>query len=154
MSKNEIKYIKKETQQSKVYQVEFLQWQASRAVEQALENILTSYQISLSEWRLLGLIVKQGELQATEIAMMMGVKLPLVTRNIGNLRRKKWITILPHAKDRRIKRIFISPVGKEKLQEIEKNMSRSLRRSFRGVSKEDMATYSEVLTKIIFNGSF
>ncbi len=154
MSKNEIKYIKKETQQSKVYQVEFLQWQASRAVEQALENILTSYQISLSEWRLLGLIVKQGELQATEIAMMMGVKLPLVTRNIGNLRRKKWITVLPHAKDRRIKRIFISPVGKEKLQEIEKNMSRSLRRSFRGVSKEDMATYSEVLTKIIFNGSF
>ena len=154
MSKTEIKYIKKETQQSKVYQVEFLQWQASRAVEQALENILTSYQISLSEWRLLGLIVKQGELQATEIAMMMGVKLPLVTRNIGNLRRKKWITVLPHAKDRRIKRIFISPVGKEKLQEIEKNMSRSLRRSFRGVSKEDMATYSEVLTKIIFNGSF
>jgi MarR family transcriptional regulator, transcriptional regulator for hemolysin len=154
MSKKGVKDTKKETRQSRVYEVEFLQWQASRAIEQVLENVLITYQISVSEWRLLGLILKQGELQATEIAMMMGVKLPLVTRTIGNLRRKKWITVLPHAKDKRIKRIFISQIGKEKLQEIEKSVSVSLRRSFRGVSKEEMSMYTEVLTKIIFNGSF
>jgi DNA-binding MarR family transcriptional regulator len=154
MSKKEVKDTKKETRQSRVYEVEFLQWQASRAIEQVLENVLIAYQISVSEWRLLGLILKQGELQATEIAMMMGVKLPLVTRTIGNLRRKKWITVLPHAKDKRIKRIFISQIGKEKLQELEKSVSVSLRRSFRGVSKEEMSMYTEVLTKIIFNGSF
>ncbi len=154
MSKKGGENTKKEASQSKVYQIEFLQWQASRAVEQVLENILITYQISVSEWRLLGLIVKQGELQATEIALMMGVKLPLVTRTIGNLRRKKWITVLPHTKDRRIKRIFISSVGKEKLREIEKSVSVSLRKSFRGVSKEDITIYTEVLTKIIFNGSF
>ncbi|MCW1887993.1 MAG: MarR family transcriptional regulator [Candidatus Moranbacteria bacterium] len=154
MSKKEVGKTQKERSYSKVYQVEFLQWQASRAMEQMLENILMPYQVSVSEWRLLGMILKQGELQATEIAMMMGVRLPLVTRNIGNLRRKKWITILPHTKDRRIKRIFISPVGREKLQEIERGVSKSLQKSFRGVTKEEMSIYSEVLTKIIFNGSF
>ncbi len=152
MSKEIQKKPKKEAQKSKTHQVEFMQWQATRVMEQVLEQVLTPYHLSLSEWRLLGLIREQGELQATEIALMMRVKLPLITRHIGSLKRKRWISVLHHAKDRRIKRILISEIGKEKLQMLEKMMSLTLRKSFRGVTKEEMQSYSNVLTKIIFNG--
>ena len=152
MPKTVEKKPKKEVQKSKTHRVEFLQWQATRVLEQVLENILTPYQISLSEWRLLGLIREQGELQATEIALTMGVKLPLITRHIGSLKRKKWLTVLHHAKDRRIKRILLSPIGREKLQAMEKEMSKSFQKSFRSVTKEEIEGYRSVLTKIVFNG--
>lgn len=152
MSKEAKKLPEKAAKKSKTHRVEFLHWQVTRVLEQVLEAELIPYQISVSEWRLLGLIKDQGELQATEIALSMGVKLPLVTRQVGSLKRKKWITVLPHAKDRRIKRIFISPLGKEKLELIEKIMTKAFRKSFHNVSKEELEVYGGVLAKIIYNG--
>jgi DNA-binding MarR family transcriptional regulator len=129
-----------------------LQWQAYRILEQVLENALTKQQISAPEWKLLGLIADHKELQATEIALIMDVKLPLVTRNISSLKRKKWITILHHQKDRRIKRILIAETGYAKLVEVEKIVRQSLEHNFQGVTKAERACYKTVLKKIVSNG--
>jgi len=128
-----------------------LQWKAYRTLEYMLEKPLSKHQISAPEWKLLGLVYDKGEMQATEVALIMDVKLPLITRNVSSLKNKKLIAIQNHSEDKRIKLITVTPKGSEKLFAIEKDVRGMLAKIFRGVSREEFTHYKIVLKKIIDN---
>jgi DNA-binding MarR family transcriptional regulator len=128
-----------------------LQWKAYRTLEQALELPMKKQSISAPEWKLLGLVFDRGEMQATEVAFLMDVKLPLVTRNVTTLKNKKLIAIENHKEDKRIKLITVTAKGKDKLFAIEKDVRAALGNVFQGVTKDEMQQYKNVLKKIVGN---
>ncbi len=83
----------------------------------------------------------------------MDVKLPLVTRNVGTLKKKGFITIKRHSQDKRAKCIAISPAGEKKLIAIDADVRRAIGVVFKTATKNEFDVYKTVLGKIIQNGS-
>lgn len=130
-----------------------LQWKAYRILEQALEKPMKKHGVSAPEWKLLGLVYDAQEILATEVALLMDVKLPLVTRNVGTLKKKGFITIKKHSQDKRAKCIAISPAGEKKLIAIDTDVRKAIGAVFKTATKNEFDAYKTVLVKIIQNGS-
>jgi MarR family transcriptional regulator, transcriptional regulator for hemolysin len=130
-----------------------LQWKAYRVLEHVLEQPLQLHNMSAPEWKLLGLIYDMPETLPTEVASLMDVKLPLVTRNVGTLQEKGFITIKQHKLDKRAKCIAISQAGEVKLRAVDEAVRKAIGGVFKTATPSEFEAYRSVLEKIIENGS-
>ncbi len=135
-----------------IHRMGLLQWKGQRTLEAFLDPILKKHRLSHSEWKLLGIVFDAGELQAREIATLLDVKAPLVTRILAVLLRKKLLRIEAHDRDRRIKCINITAAGERSLGNMEGDVRKMLDALFSGLSPEHIRNYKEVMGAIIENG--
>ena len=118
-----------------------------------MDKPLKKHGVSAPEWKLLGLIYDTEEILATEVALFMDVKLPLVTRNVSTLKKKGFIIVKSHQEDKRAKWIAISRAGEKKLIEIDTDVRRAIGAVFKTATKHEFDAYKTVLEKIIQNRS-
>ncbi len=135
-----------------MHQTGLLQWQGYRTLKALHHPILANYHTTRVEWKFLGIVYGEGNLQVTEIAERLGVRIPLVTRTIKALLQKKNIIIEQHPQDRRVKCIDITAKGIKRLAQIEKDVQKDLSILLQGIPSKKIEIYKEVLTAIVHNG--
>ena len=134
------------------YQVGLLQAKAYRALKQKTAEILEPYEITTFEWAFLGLLNDNTSLRQKEAAQELGVEPPFVTQMLRSLKTKDFIIEKKDEKDTRVKNIFLTPKGKQFVQDVEPIVRQQIHPLISGITTSEMLDYLMVLAKISKNG--
>lgn len=126
-----------------------LQSQAVRTLKKNYNSILSEYNLSVTEWMLIGQLYDEKELQASEIAEILDVKPPLVTNLIAQLEKKELVVRKKDSKDSRAKVIVMSKKTEELVPKIEDDLKKTMKKSLGKTSLNDLLNYQKVLENIV-----
>jgi DNA-binding MarR family transcriptional regulator len=107
---------------------------------------------SVSEWFVLSDVYHNKQVMAKDIAALLDVEAPLITRLVNNLSQNNLVEISPHLTDKRIKYISPTRQADELVPRIETSLEALLSKTLHGVRQTEMANYQKVLETIIKNG--
>ncbi len=133
------------------YSTGLLQGKAYRVLQFHLTKALFPYDLSIPEWKLLGQLCDHGPMKLIDLAEILDVKAPLVTRLSSQLEKKKLIRREYAPGDKRIKIIHLLLPGKRMLPMIEKGVKARMGKLLVGTSQADLHTYVRVLASIVNN---
>ena len=135
----------------KTYAVGLLQSRAYRALKQETARLLKKDKLTPIEWSMIGIIADQTQpILASEIAFILGVKAPLVSRMIKRLQAADWISIAP-SKDKRQRALLLTTQGKKRVATIEQHLREGIRPLLHGVKPKDLVGYLNTLEVIAEN---
>ncbi len=141
------------THTHKTYKAAVLQTGAHRELRNHVVSTLANYDLTTSEWTILGHIYHNESLRFVDIAELLDVEPPHITTLIDILQKKKLVMRKDDPSDRRAKRIFLTKKAQELVPEIEIELSTRMNLLLEGISPEEMKTYFKVLETIIENSS-
>lgn len=133
------------------YSTGLLQGKAYRALQFHLTKALFPFDISIPEWKLLGQLCDHGPMKLIDLAEILDVKAPLVTRLSSQLEKKGLVRRENDPGDKRIKIIYLLLPGKRMLPVIEKRVKAKMERLLLGTSRPELLTYVRVLARIVDN---
>lgn len=113
-----------------------------------MNNYLKLYDLSLSEWKVLGSLYERGELTPSDIGEMLGIKLPIATRLINHMEAKKLLKRSSGQPDKRKIEVQISPSGKRLAKQLEHSLRHEMRQFLGDISHKELETYLLVLNKL------
>ena len=85
--------------------------------------------------------------RVSDLAELLGVDAPAVTRKVQQLERHGYVAIEPDAGDRRAKRITLTRSGEKTIERIMLAVDRRLTRLFEGWTKEQVTVFTSSLEK-------
>ncbi len=127
-----------------------LQGRAYRDLHNHLSDGLSSFHLSLTQWKALALI-NDGFDTTTQVAQILDVESPLATRLIKQLIEKGYVRKKENATDRRISTLSPTPKAKIAIPLINMAVGKLLYDLMGGLSKSDIKTYVRVLETIVTN---
>jgi DNA-binding MarR family transcriptional regulator len=130
------------------YNAGVIQSQAFRAMSNFMTERLVRYNLSLSEWKLLGHLKEVKNMTPSEISDFLSVKLPISSRLLKSLEAKGLLRRTQSKKDSRLIRAQITNKGEQLAGEIEGHMRQNLRQFLSDIRREDLEIYLRVMTKI------
>ena len=142
----------KKTNITAAYNSGILQGKAYRVLKNHLDQSLEHFHISILEWKILGLIFDHEELNIAELASLLSVDPPLITRIVNSLEKKDLVQKTPHLNDKRITVIIMTAKGKKMIPLIEIAVKNSIRSLFSGITPEEFGIYMKVLKAIVSQG--
>jgi DNA-binding MarR family transcriptional regulator len=87
-------------------------------------------------------------LRVSELAELLAIDTPSVTRKVQQLERLGYVSIQPEIEDRRAKRVALTPTGDQTLQRVMAAGKKRLARLFVGWTKEEIETLSALMSKL------
>jgi MarR family 2-MHQ and catechol resistance regulon transcriptional repressor len=130
------------------YEAAMRQSQAFRALSIFLTAELKQFDLSLSEWKLLGHLSETNEMTPSEIAILLNVKLPISTRILKSLVLKKCIVRRISHKDNRVIHAHITKKGKNLVNEVEKHLRQEMKNFLSDIDRQDLETYLKVVVQL------
>lgn len=133
------------------YKAGVMQAASHRLLQKHCDEILKEYDITKTQWLLIGTILDAGEagIRITDLAQQVGTTLSYLTNTVNLLESKGYLQRTAHTTDSRSKFVSINPESIEKCHEIEHFLRDKLRKSiYAEVSAEDFRTYLKVLYKL------
>lgn len=116
-------------------------WLADRALgDLGLSNSLG--------WTLIHLSRSGGDVKQTDLADALEISDPSLVRLLDQLGAAGLVTRTPDPRDRRIRRVALTPAGHERLTAVEAVLARLRRRLLAGVDDADLAVTLAVLERI------
>lgn len=88
-----------------------------------------------------------GSARVSDLAELLGVDTPSVTRKVQQLERLGYVTIEPDAADKRAKRIVLTKSGEKTIERIMQALDHRLARLFEGWTKEEVTKFSSSLER-------
>lgn len=85
--------------------------------------------------------------RVSDLADLLGVDTPAVTRKVQQLERLGYVAIGPDAEDKRAKRITLTRSGQKTIERIMLAVNQRLTRLFEGWTKEEVTMFSSSLEK-------
>jgi DNA-binding MarR family transcriptional regulator len=85
--------------------------------------------------------------RVSDLAQLLDVDTPAVTRKVQQLERLGYVTITPDVDDKRAKRVAITKSGEKTIERIMLAANHRLSRLFEGWSKEEVTIFSSSLDK-------
>lgn len=85
--------------------------QASQLISGEFHRVARDHGLSVSEWRVLASLAGGPPVSISELAQMSVTKQPTVTRLIDRMEERGHVRRMPHASDRRITLVGITPDG-------------------------------------------
>jgi DNA-binding MarR family transcriptional regulator len=85
--------------------------------------------------------------RVSDLAELLGVDTPAVTRKVQQLQRRGYVAIERDADDKRAKRITLTKSGEKTIERITLALNHRLTRLFEGWTKEEVAIFSTSLEK-------
>jgi DNA-binding MarR family transcriptional regulator len=129
------------------------QVKAYRILQAAVANVVKSYELgSVSEWFVLSHVYYNDNVMAKDLAALLQVEAPLITRLVGNLERKGLVTITVHPDDKRVKFIKATDEAASLVATIQSRIQAAVDALLAGLTQQDLDSYQRVLTAIIKNG--
>lgn len=136
-----------------LYENGITQVKAYRLLQEQVADVVREHGLgSVSEWFVLSHVHTNGVVMAKDLAALLDVEAPLITRLVNNLVDSGLVSVQPHSSDRRAK--IINPTQKSDalVNQVELALRKRLDKLLEGVSAADLATYQKVLTTIVANG--
>jgi len=133
------------------YSTSLLQGKAYRALSRHLTQALFPHKLSIPEWKLLGQLYEKGEMRLAELADLLEVRPPLVTKLVDGLEARGLLRRIPDPEDSRARLISATAEGRGIIPKAEKDVKRAMAVLLKDVSREDLLKYLRVLAKIIDN---
>lgn len=130
------------------YNAGLLQGKAYRVLNDKLSLTLKPFNLSVTEWKILGQLYDHQSLQLNEIARILDVEPPLITKLIDAMEHKKLVIKNSEESDKRVKMASISDQGKKLIPIIEKKVKICLKELLEGVNIVELITYAKVLKNI------
>lgn len=148
------KKIEKTKAEFHTYSVGLLQAKAFRVLKNETSQYLKPFALTTVDWAFLGILYhsKQGE-NPSDLARLMGVKAPYVTRIIQKMQKKRMISVSYPSGDKRIKMITLTKEGRAHVKAIETDLRLHMRSVMKGASMRDILGYIAVLKHLVANGS-
>ena len=91
------------------YTTSLYQVKAQRILRDKVTHALSDYELSSTEWTILGQIYEHKDgIRLSELAIMLGVEAPLITNLIERLVKKELVQKHAHPRDKRAKLLFLT----------------------------------------------
>ncbi len=133
------------------YSTGLLQGKAYRALSHHLTQALFPYELSVPEWKLLGQLYEKGEMHLAELAYLLDVRPPLVTKLVDSLEARGMLQRVRDPEDSRARLISATPAGKAVIPKAEYAVKRAMASLLQGVTRGDLLNYLRVLARIVDN---
>jgi DNA-binding MarR family transcriptional regulator len=130
------------------YNAGMIQSQAFRALSNFLTDQLTGFNLSLSEWKLLGHLLEVDDMTPSEISELLSVKLPISSRLLKSLESKGLLRRNQNEKDSRIVHARITDKGRQLAGEVENYLRRNMNHFLSDIKRDELETYLRVMSKI------
>jgi len=117
-----------------------------------LTDALKAYDISIPEWKILGKLYDFEKVKVVELANMLDVDPPLITKLVNKLEKKDMVVRMSEPADQRIVWIKHTEKGKSLIPELEVAVRKELRFLLDGITGGDMVAYKKVLNTIVKQG--
>jgi DNA-binding MarR family transcriptional regulator len=88
-----------------------------------------------------------GESRVSDLADLLGVDTPSVTRKVQQLERLGYVTIEPDANDKRAKRISLTKSGEKTIERVTLAIHRRLTRLFEGWTSDEVTNFATSLDR-------
>jgi len=137
--------------QLNAYSTGLLQGKAYNRLHVALTQMLSPYNLSIPEWKLLGQLHEHGKIRLAELAEYLSYDPPMVTKLAKQLEKKELLQRLQDPHDERAKIVSITKRGNNLVIQIEPIAKKTLAIILNGVSRDELLTYLKVLTVIVNN---
>ena len=129
-----------------------LQGKAYRALQNQLSQTLAVFNISIAEWKLLGLLTDMQVARIGDLAEALAVEPPLITKMVKQLVKTKFIIQKTDPADKRASILTPTTHTKNLIEELNAPVRKALGDLLIGVSPEEFQIYMRVLTTIGKNG--
>lgn len=129
-----------------------LQGKAYRTMQNHLSDTLAAFELTIPEWKVLGLIYDNGPLRVSDLAEILDVDPPLITKLVNNLEEKKLVERVGDVNDKRSARIKVTMKGEHRISRIEPEVRAMLGQLLQGLTVKDMDIYKKVLATIVAQG--
>jgi DNA-binding MarR family transcriptional regulator len=134
------------------YDYSILLTKAYRTLRTQVYSCLEKYALIPTHWSLIGIVYRaKTGLTLSDAAVVLGVKLPLVTIMVDYLAEKGLIERIANKADGRSKLLVPTKEGVAQVAIIEKDITESLTPLLNGISADQMHTFQTVLQAIINN---
>jgi DNA-binding MarR family transcriptional regulator len=128
------------------YKIGLLQTKAYRALKAHTTTVLKPFQLSTVEWALLGILhEQQAGIRSMDVADLLGVEQPFITVLLKKLSDRELVHIEPHASDRRVKLVTLTPSGRDFVVTTEEVVLAGMKPLLGKLKSPDIATYLTVL---------
>ena len=135
----------------KSYEFGLIQTKAFRALKGHTLALLQPYSLTTYEWAVLGVLfeAKDNGYRITELADILHVSKPFITKTIGRLTDKGWVQRSSSVEtDKRSVRVELTAHAKKEIPVIEKYLRAETKHVFKGISKAKLFFYMQVLEQI------
>lgn len=131
------------------YETGLLQAKAYRILKTVVTQSLEEYQLSTTEWALIGYVFKNKQMRSSDIAGLLGVEAPLVTHHINALEARGILARQPDPTDQRAKIIILTNDGKKMVPRIEQDVKAATKQLLGKNGVRDLLGYVRVLQSIV-----
>lgn len=119
---------------------------------QAMNEALSSMDLTSAQGHLMGFLAHSDQPPcARDIEEAFHLSHPTVSGLLSRLEKKEFLEFRPDPEDRRCKRIYILPKGRECLEVMEATIRNNEKRLLRGFSPEEQKQFADYLTRAIQN---
>ena len=119
---------------------------------QAMNEALSSMDLTSAQGHLMGFLAHSDQPPcARDLEEAFHLSHPTVSGLLSRLERKEFLEFRPDPEDRRCKRIYILPKGRECLEVMETTIRNNEKRLLRGFSPEEQKQFADYLTRAIQN---
>ena len=137
-------------QYRKTYNAGLLQAKAFRILKKHTNTALKPYDISATEWGILGLLQdERSDIKLSDIASALGVKAPFITRSMAVLLAKGYVTQVNLPKDARVRIARLTPTGKKFVTKTEPVVAKMIKTTFANISVRNLFGYVMTLHQIV-----
>ena len=133
------------------YNTGIIQARAYRALRITISTALKKYNLTMSEWALLGTIHDKRYVRYSELAGVLEVKPPLVTKIIDGLIIKELVSSVKDKEDKRSKLLTETSKASALVPQIELDVRTKTRNLIKEISSDELITYVKVLKALAEN---
>lgn len=120
----------------------------NRTFEAQLNAILQQQGIHRSDWSVLYYLILDDQLTSVEIAKLLGIEKPNVTRIMKNLVSMGYARVEPSHEDKRKKRLLITDEGRKMYSEVRTYVDQFEMESMTDIEPEQQQIFIETLNQI------
>lgn len=123
----------------------------SQAMRRNLANELASEGITSRQWEVLCWIAMEGELSQSELSDRIGIEAPTLVGVLDRMERDGWLERFSCPKDRRRKRMRVTPKAEEEWERITACAHRVCNLATQGISPEELKVLQSICERIRAN---
>jgi DNA-binding MarR family transcriptional regulator len=130
------------------YEAGLTQSRAFRALNNFLNTLLGQFDLSLSEWKLLGHLNEVKNMRPGEISGLLYIKQPVTTRLLKSLEKKGLLERRRSEQDNRQVSVGITRKGSLLVRKTERHVRLEMRDFLSGIDVKELEVYGQVLEQI------
>jgi DNA-binding MarR family transcriptional regulator len=138
--------------QMPTYKKAMIQVAAYRRIRNVVNTVLNRFNLNTTEWMILGVLYESATgLRTTDIANMLEVEVPLITRLSRILAKEGLIQNSVNSRDRREKPLSLTERGNQMIAKVERALARRTERLEDGLSDGEVTNYFTTLSTFMDN---